>query len=292
MMQSLLNTSTKSSAKTVLLTIGAMLAFAANSLLSRFALGDQLVDAASFTTIRVVSGALTLALIALPRWRVGTRVATDWRAVATLFAYTIFFSFAYVQLDAGTGALILFGAVQLTMFVVALRQGEYFSLWSWAGLTVAILGLVYLVSPGVTAPDPLGAILMTVAGIAWGGYSLLGKGISDPVIATTNNFVFAVPLVVISSLLFLGDFQISLSGVVLAVVSGALASGIGYVAWYTALRSLTATRAATIQLSVTVIAAIGGGVLLSEPISLRLIVASAATLGGVAIVLTQRTSRA
>ena len=277
---------------TVLLTVAALLAFAANSLLSRFALGDRLVDAASYTTIRVVSGVLTLALIALPRWRDGIHASTDWRAVATLFAYMIFFSFAYVSLDAGTGALILFAAVQLTMFIVAMQHGEYFSPWSWGGLAVAICGLVYLVSPGVTAPDPLGAILMAVAGIAWGGYSLLGKGTGDPVIATTSNFVYAVPLAICSSLLFLSDFKISPRGVVLAVMSGALASGVGYVAWYAALHGLTATRAATVQLAVPVIAAFGGSVLLSEPVSLRLIVASSATLGGVAIVLTQRTTRA
>lgn len=289
-MQYSVDTSSAVTATTALLTIAAMLAFAANSLLSRFALGDQLVDAASFTTIRAVSAALTLALIALPRWRAGAHVATDWRAVATLFAYMMFFSFAYASLDAGTGALILFGAVQLTMFVVAFRHGEKFSFRSWAGLGVAAFGLIYLVSPGVSAPDPFGAIMMTVAGFAWGGYSLLGKGTNDPVMATTNNFVYAVPLVIISSLLFLSDFQVSPGGVILAVLSGALASGLGYMAWYAALRGLTATRAATVQLSVPVIAAFGGGVVLSEPISVRLVVASVATLGGVAIVLTQRTA--
>ena len=275
-------------ATTALLTIAAMLAFAANSLLCRLALGEQLIDAASFATIRVVSGALTLALIALPRWRSGTHVSVDWRAVVTLSVYMIFFSFAYLSLSAGTGALILFGAVQLTMFVIALSKGEHFPLWSWTGLVVAILGLVYLVSPGVTAPDPLGAVLMAIAGVAWGGYSLLGKDASDPLAATNNNFIYSVPLVIASSLLFLSSFEISQNGAVLAVVSGALASGVGYVVWYAALRGLTATRAATVQLSAPVIASFGGVVLLSEPISLRLFAASAATLGGVAIVLAQR----
>lgn len=276
---------------TLLLTVAAMLAFAANSLLSRLALGEQLIDAASFTTIRIVSGALTLVLIALARRRRTSVVQTDWRAVAALFVYTIFFSFAYVSLDTGTGALILFGTVQLTMIIIALRNGEYYSLWSWAGLAFAILGLAYLVSPGVSAPDPLGALLMCIAGIAWGAYSLVGRGASDPVAATTNNFIYASPLVIASSLLFLSDFEVSLRGAIYAVASGALASGVGYVAWYAALRGLTASRAATVQLSVPVIAAFGGVALLSEPISLRLIVASAATLGGVAIVLTQRTAR-
>ena len=169
-----------------------MLAFAANSLLCRLALGTQLIDAASFTTIRVVSGALALLMLALPQWRTGIHVPVDWRAVLSLFMYMIFFSFAYLSLSAGTGALILFGAVQLTMFVVALRNGEYFPFSSWSGLVIAILGLIYLVSPGVTAPDPLGAVLMAIAGVAWGGYSLLGRGVNDPLVVTASNFIYSV----------------------------------------------------------------------------------------------------
>ena len=274
--------------KTVLLTIVAMLAFAANSLLCRLALGQQLIDAASFTTVRVISGAVMLGLIMLPRWRAGQRSKVDWRSVTTLFVYMVFFSFAYLSLSAGSGALILFGAVQITMFVVALRAGEHFPFWSWVGLSTAILGLVYLVSPGLTAPDPTGAVLMTIAGIAWGGYSLLGKGVANPLEATANNFIYSVPAAVVVSLLFMSDFHGSPMGFVLAAASGAIASGLGYAIWYAAIRGLTASRAATVQLSVPIIAAFGGVVLLSEPISSRLLVASAATLGGVAIVLTQR----
>ncbi len=269
-----------------------MLAFAANSLLCRLALGQGLIDAASFTTIRVISGAVTLSLVMLPRWRARGRSSADWRSVATLFTYMACFSFAYLSLSAGTGALVLFGAVQLTMFTVALRGGEQFSVLSWAGLAMAICGLVYLVSPGVTAPDPLGAVLMAVAGIAWGFYSLLGRGVADPVEATAYNFIYAVPLVIVTSLLFAGEFHASLAGATFAVTSGAIASGLGYVIWYAALRGLTATRAATVQLSVPVIAAFGGVILISEQITLRLLLASAATLGGVAIVLAQRASRA
>jgi drug/metabolite transporter (DMT)-like permease len=275
-------------AKTVLLTLVAMLSFAANSVLCRLALGQQLIDAASFTAVRVISGAVVLGLIVLPRWRAGRRAKVDWRSVVMLFVYMAFFSFAYLSLSAGTGALILFGAVQLTMFVVALRAGEHFPLWSWTGLTLAILGLIYLVSPGVTAPDPGGALLMTVAGIAWGGYSLLGKGADDPLDATANNFIYTVPAVIIVSLLFITKFHSSPGGIALAAASGAIASGLGYVIWYAALRGLTATRAATVQLSVPAIAAYGGVILLAEPITPRLLLASAATLGGVAIVLTQR----
>jgi drug/metabolite transporter (DMT)-like permease len=216
----------------------------------------------------------------------------DWRAAAMLSTYMAFFSFAYVSLSAATGALILFGAVQLSMFIVALRRGERFPLVSWAGLTLAILGLVYLVSPGVTAPDPLGAVLMTIAGIAWGFYSLLGRSAADPLEATANNFIYSIPLLVIVSLFFMNDFSTATSGLILAMASGAVASGLGYVLWYAALRGLTATGAATVQLSVPVIAAFGGVILLSEPITLRLLLASTATLGGIAIVLSHRATRA
>jgi len=277
--------------RTVLLTVVAMLAFAANSLLCRLALGQELIDAASFTTVRVVSGAVTLVLIALFRGRTHDRSTADWRSAAMLFTYMAFFSFAYLSLSAGTGALILFGAVQLTMFIVALREGEHFSLVSWAGLTMAIFGLIYLVSPGLTAPDPLGAVLMALAGIAWGFYSLLGRGSANPLEATARNFVYSVPLVLIVSLFFLGDLSSTLHGLALAVASGAITSGCGYVIWYAALPGLTATRAATVQLSVPAIAAFGGVFMLSEQITLRLLLASAATLGGVAIVLAQRAAK-
>ncbi len=275
--------------RTVVLTVLAMLAFAANSLLCRLALGQQLIDAATFTSVRVVSGALTLSLIVLIRQRSQDRGGGDWRAAAMLFTYMVFFSFAYLSLSAGTGALILFGAVQLTMFIFALREGEHFPLLSWGGLALAVLGLIYLVWPGVTAPDPMGAILMTVAGIAWGFYSLLGRGAADPLRATYKNFAYSVPLVLIVSLFFLQDFSGSPSGLALAVASGAITSGCGYVIWYAALPGLSATRAATVQLSVPVIAAFGGVILLSEHITSRLLLASAVTLGGIAIVLVQRT---
>lgn len=269
-----------------------MLAFAANSLLCRLALGLELIDAATFTSVRMISGAVTLALILLLRGQAIERGKADWRTVITLFSYMAFFSFAYLSLSAGTGALILFGAVQLTMFIFALRAGEHFPLLSWAGLAIAILGLIYLVSPGVTAPDPWGAVLMAVAGVSWGFYSLLGRGAADPLQATARNFAYSVPLVLAVSLFFQGDFSISANGLLLAVASGALASGCGYVIWYAALPGLTATRAATVQLSVPAIAAFGGVVLLSEEATLRLLLASAATLGGLAIVLAGKTKKA
>jgi drug/metabolite transporter (DMT)-like permease len=273
---------------TLLLTSLAMLAFAANSLLCRLALGDESIDAATFTTVRLLSGALTLSLFMLPRWRAGQRSSGGLPSAAFLFIYMVFFSFAYTSLAAGTGALVLFGAVQLTMFGSALRAGEHFAAWSWLGLGFAISGLVFLVAPGVTAPDPVGAVLMAIAGVAWGGYSLLGRKTDDPLAATASSFIYCVPLVIVVSLVFLDDFHSSTRGVLLAAASGAIASGCGYVIWYAALRGLSASRAATVQLSVPVIAAFGGVLLLSEDITTRLLIASVATLGGVAIVLAQR----
>lgn len=273
---------------TVLLTLLAMIAFAANSVICRLALGAGHIDAASFTSVRVISGAISLAAIVF--YRSNGRIERDanWRSALALFVYMVFFSFAYLSLGAGTGALILFAAVQLTMFIVALRSGEIFSPLSWLGLLLAIGGLVYLVSPGVTAPEPVGAVLMTIAGIAWGVYSLLGRQVADPTRATAWNFLLSVPLVMITSLLFMQQFHATTTGVALAVISGVVASGIGYVIWYAALRGLATTSAATVQLSVPIIAAIGGVLLLAEGVTLRLGIASAATLGGVAIVLLQR----
>lgn len=277
--------------RTAALTVVAMMAFAANSLLCREALGQGLIDAASFTSARMISGALTLVVIVLLRRKPQTQSTASWRSALMLFTYMVFFSFAYVSLGAGTGALILFGTVQLTMFFVALRNGEHFSPFSWVGLSLAIAGLVYLVSPGVTAPDVWGAVLMVVSGMAWGAYSLLGRGASDPIETTMKNFVYSVPLVLIISAVFWTDFHATGYGFLLAVVSGAVASGCGYVIWYAALPRLSAIRAATVQLSVPAIAAFGGVMMLSEPLSMRLLIASVATLGGVALVLMQRQTK-
>lgn len=280
-------------ARTALLTAVAMVAFAANSLLCRMALGGGLIDAASFAAIRVVAGAVTLALILFVQQKPRIGANADWRAAAMLFTYMVFFSFAYLSLTAGIGALILFGAVQLTMFTTALWNAERFGPISWAGLALAIAGLVYLVSPGLTAPDPLGAGFMAIAGVAWGVYSLLGRSAGDPLEATTHAFVYCVPPVLIVAALhyfFYGAWMFS-NGAILAVASGAIASGCGYVVWYAALRGLTATNAAVVQLSVPVIAAFGGVLLLAEDVTLRLVLAAAGTLGGVTIVLMQRAAK-
>ncbi len=280
----------QSAIRTALLTAVAMMAFAANSLLCRLALGHHSIDAATFTSVRVISGAAMLTAIMLLRGNARVAMTVDRRAAAMLFTYMVFFSFAYLSLSAGTGALILFGAVQLTMFSVALRSGERFSWPSWAGLALAVAGLVYLVSPGVTAPDLLGAVLMAVAGIAWGLYSLLGRAARDPLAATAGAFVYSVPAVLVVSLLFefASGAHVTSRGLALAVASGAIASGCGYVVWYAALRGLSAARAATVQLSVPAIAAFGGVLILSEEVTLRLLLAAVATLGGVMIVLMQR----
>lgn len=276
------------STTTLSFTALAMVAFGANSLLCRMALGEHSIDAASFTAIRLASGALMLWLIVRTRSATRTPPRSDWLAAGMLFVYAVTFSFAYLTLSAGTGALILFGVVQLTMFVVGLRGGEHFSALAWTGLVVALAGLVYLVSPGITAPNPGGALLMAVAGFAWGIYSLRGRGVKDPLQSTANNFLLAVPLGIVVSLVFSNDLHADMRGLVLAVASGAIASGLGYVIWYAALRGLSATTAATVQLSVPVIAACGGVLLLAEAVTPRLVIASVATLGGIAIVLTRR----
>ena len=274
--------------RTAVLTAVAMLAFAANSLLCRLALQQPVIDPASFSSVRLVSGALMLALIV--RLRRDTQpVHADWISAAMLWTYVACFSFAYLTLSAGTGALVLFGAVQLTMFGVGLRAGERFSALAWSGLALAFGGLVYLVSPGIAAPSPSGVALMAAAGIAWGVYTLRGRGVPDPLAATAGNFLRAAPIALAVNLLYAPWFELSPAGVALAVASGALTSGIGYVVWYAALRGLTALRAATVQLSVPPIAAFGAALFLAEPVTSRLWLASVTILGGVALVLLART---
>ncbi len=277
--------------RTGLLTATAMIAFAANSLLCRMALGRELIDAASFASIRITAGAVTLVLILVIRGN-KTKIVPDWPGVAALFCYMVCFAFAYLSLTAGTGALLLFGAVQMTMFVYAIRGGERFTRVAWAGLCAAFAGLIYLVAPGVSAPDPTGAMLMVTAGIAWGAYSLIGRSASRPLLATTANFLYSVPPAIAVSLLFISSADVSWAGALLAIASGALASGLGYAIWYAALPGLTAGGAATVQLSVPVIAAIGGVLLLSEQITLRLVVASGLTIGGIWLVLNSRNRKA
>ena len=275
--------------KTLLYTIFALVAFAMNSVLCRLALGAAAIDAASFSTIRLLSGACTLLLITvLFKGNVSSLGRGNWTSAALLFLYAIAFSLAYINLTAGTGALILFGSVQATMLIVALRSGERPHPLEWAGLFLALIGLVYLVLPGLAAPQPVSSALMAMAGISWGFYSLRGRGTRDPLIDTTNNFIRALPFVVVVNLIMLRDVHISTKGFLFAVLSGAVASGVGYVVWYAALRELTATRAATVQLLVPVLAAMGGVMLLSEEISMRLLLSALMILGGVGLALAGR----
>jgi drug/metabolite transporter (DMT)-like permease len=271
-------------AVTAFLTLLALIAFAANSIFARLALGSQSIDPASYTTVRLVTGAATLWLIA--RLREADPSATldsGWTSAAMLFLYAGTFSFAYISLTTGTGALILFAAVQITMIAVGLYAGERPSPMHWLGLLIAVAGLVYLVSPGVTAPSAFGSLLMGTAGIAWGIYSILGRGVSDPVHATARNFLRTVPLTFIISLLWLPSMAITAEGFLWAALSGSITSAVGYVIWYAALRGLTATLAATLQLSVPALAALGGVVLLSEKMTLRLFLAGALILAGVGL---------
>jgi drug/metabolite transporter (DMT)-like permease len=280
-----------SSSATAWLTVAAMLAFAANSLLCRRALGAGEIDAASFSSIRLISGAAALGAIAFARSRRLDRAQRpDWAAATSLFLYMVLFASAYLSLSAATGALILFGAVQLTMFSAALSEGERFRAPGWGGLLLALSGLVYLLAPGASAPSPSGAAMMVFAGIAWGVYSLRGRRAVEPIGASAKNFALAVPMSLAVSAVTIADLHVGFYGAALAVASGAITSGAGYVAWYAALRGLTATSAATVQLSVPVIAAFGGVLLLGEHVTLRLLIASSATLGGIAIVLRERRS--
>ena len=266
-----------------LITFVAMLAFAGNSLLCRVALKSTSIDAASFTSIRILSGALVL--WAIVRMRGSLQAAAgSWPSAFWLFAYAAGFSFAYVTLPAATGALLLFGAVQATMIGYGLWKGERLVAIQVAGMLMAFAGLAGLLLPGASAPPAVGAALMLFAGISWGIYSLRGRGAGDPTRVTAGNFLRAVPFAALVSLALFSRASVDAAGAIYAMASGALASGVGYAIWYTAVRELKATSAATVQLSVPVIAALGGVAFLGEPITLRLVLSSAAILGGVAMV--------
>ena len=274
-------------ARIIVLTSLAMLAFAGNSLLCRVALKHTGIDAASFTTIRLISGAVMLWLVV--RMRRGTYAGSgNWPSALALFAYAAGFSFAYVSLPAATGALLLFVAVQATMIGYGVWTGERLLKLQLVGLVLALGGLVGLLLPGLSAPPLYGSALMLGAGVAWGIYSLRGKGAGDPTRVTAGNFLRAVPIAMALSITTLNSSSLDTAGIRYAVSSGALASGIGYAIWYTALPALKATNAATVQLIVPVIAALGGVVILGESITLRLVLASIAILGGIALVILEK----
>lgn len=289
--------------RVILYTTFALTAFAFNSILCRLALRGDEADAAGFTVVRLVSGAITLLVISCvstayssergssPQpdesstsyrsWYRHGAFRGNWLSAFFLFAYAICFSFAYLGLTTATGALILFGCVQMTMIAVSITKGERPTMLEWFGLAVAFAGLVYLVFPGLSSPPPLNAGLMAAAGIAWGFYTLRGKGSSDPLGDTTGNFLRSIPMMIVAAIPFVAQIHLSTRGIFLAVLSGAIASGIGYSVWYAALKHHTPTRAAVLQLSVPVIAAAGGIVFLAETASLRLLIAGALILGGI-----------
>jgi len=287
-----------------------MIAFASNSLLCRLALKHTTIDAATFTFIRILSGAVALWLILELRTRLRTEKTTsllydgasgsprvtrhlplksgNWLSALALFVYAAAFSFAYVDLSVGTGALLLFGAVQASMILWGFRKGERLDAIQVVGFVAAVIGLVVLVFPGLSAPPLIASILMLTAGVAWGVYSLRGKGVQNPASVTTGNFVRAVPFSAVVWIIFIPWTHVDSAGVSYAVISGAIASGLGYVIWYSVLPSLKAATAATVQLSVPVLAATGGILLLGEPLTLRYLLASVAILGGIALVVLEK----
>ena len=270
--------------KIFLLTTFALVCFALNSILCRLALKSDEIDAPSFTAIRLVSGAVVLSVIFIFFGKKESEVKRgNWFSAFFLFANASCFSCAYINLTTATGALILFGSVQMTMTIAALIKGERPRILEWIGLIFALGGLVYLVFPGLSAPPFFSSVLMSSAGIAWGFYTLRGRTSTNPLADTTGNFVRAVPMILIVCVPFLANIHLTTKGILFAVLSGAIASGVGYSVWYAALKYHTATRAAILQLSVPVIAATGGIIFLSEEITIRLLIATTLILGGIVI---------
>ena len=281
------------SLRTAVYTTVAMVAFAGNSVICRMALFDGSIDPASFTSVRLVAGVLTLLVVlAVRSGRTSAVAHGSWRGAITLIVYAIFFSYAYVSLSAASGALILFGFVQATMIVAALRDGERPHAAEWLGWIIAAAGLVWLLLPGATAPPPLGAALMAVAGVGWGLYSLYGRSEPRPLAGTTGNFVRVMAPVLVLVVVTFPMADLSTRGVVLAIVSGSLTTGLGYVIWYAALKALSAMQAALVQLSVPAIAALGGAVLVAEPLTPRLLLSGALILGGISVALGSKYRRA
>lgn len=278
--------------QTAFLTCLALIAFAGNSVLCRLALGEEQIDATSFTSIRLASGVLTLLAILLLTRSKSVSSRGSWSGAVMLFIYAATFSFAYITLETGTGALILFAAVQITMILAAILKGQKLRLLEWLGLALAFGGFIYLVLPGASSPSIMGFLLMTVSGIAWGLYSLKGKTSHNPLSDTAFNFTRTLPFVVmlVAVAFFMPNdtqdtFSLSYEGVILAIISGSLASGVGYSLWYAALRALSSVQAAVLQLSVPLIAALGGLFIANEPLTVRFLIASLLVLGGTLMVI-------
>ncbi len=279
--------------KIIACTLLALVFFASNSVLCRLALAEGVIDAASFTNIRLLSGAIVLGIILL---LTQSQQAVDskgsWKAGFMLFVYAAGFSYAYISLDTGIGALILFTVVQITMIAVGLFTGKKLHVLEWLGVLIAFAGFVYLILPDLTSPSLVGFILMSLAGVAWGFYTLAGQGSANPLRDTLFNFVRTLPFVAILFVFALPSMSLSTYGVVLAVLSGGIASGVGYTLWYVALGGLTSVQAGVLQLLVPVIAAIGGVIFANEALSSRLVIASLVILGGLLVVILSKHSPA
>lgn len=281
--------------KIIASTVFALFAFAANSVFCRLALGDEAIDATSFTSVRLFSGIIILFIlmqftshVSIPQGSLKANANGSWLAAIMLFTYAVTFSFGYISLDTGTGALILFGAVQITMILFNVISGSRLHYSEWLGLTCAFIGFVYLILPSITTPSLTGFILMSVSGMAWAFYTLLGRKSKHALSDTAFNFLRTSPFILILVLLSFNNLHISSTGFLLAVLSGAIASGIGYFVWYIALSGLSVTQAAVLQLFVPIIAALGGVVFTSESITLRLIESSILVLGGILLVILGR----
>ena len=271
-----------------------LVAFAANSWLCRAALVSDSIDPASFTAVRLGTGAAVLAALAWRGRDAESRAAGSYRSAAALFGYALLFSLAYLELDAGMGAMLLFGAVQATMLLGGLADGHRPSSGEGLGLAVALAGLVWLTAPGRTAPQPWAAAGMALAGVAWGIYSLHGRGARRPLAANAGNFARTLPaaLAAVAVAVAMGAGHAGGRGLALAAISGGLTSGLGYALWYAALPGLSPVQAGVVQLAVPVLAAAGGVALLGERISGRLVGAGALVLGGIALaVLSRRPAR-
>jgi drug/metabolite transporter (DMT)-like permease len=279
--------------KTLLLTSLALIAFAANSVLCRLALGEGAIDAAGFTIVRMVSAVLVLLILVTVMKNVNRKASSSvsmlvskgsWTASIMLFVYAVAFSFAYQSLDTGTGALILFGAVQITMLLVSVVTGTRLRLLEWVGIAGAFSGFVYLVLPQVSTPSLTGFILMTLSGVAWGFYSVLGRNSKNPLMDTHYNFLRSLVFVLVLLAFSFQTLHTTFNGVLYAVLSGGIMSGLGYTVWYMALKRLAATHAAVVQLLVPVIAAIGGVIFVAEDITMRLMISGIMILGGILLV--------
>lgn len=275
--------------KTIIYTGLALIAFAANSVLARLALGNNTIDASGFTSIRLLAGAFVLlTIIQFRKNKTESSTKGSWFSGFMLFIYAIAFSYAYLSLDTGTGALILFGAVQITIILISIYNGNRLHFTEWLGVIIAFTGFVYLIIPGINTPSTNGFILMSLAGIAWGFYTIKGLGSKNPSIDTAYNFIKTIPFVIVLLLITFDKENYSFQGIILAIISGGITSGIGYTIWYMALKGLTSVQAAVVQLLVPVIAAFGGVLFIAETITQRLAFASLLILGGILIVVMGR----